>query len=141
MTIDGAGNLFGTAVGGGTGGNGVVWEIPESTLKAGKPWLSDIVSFNYTNGGSVSSGVTMDGTGNLFGTAFVGGSGKYGVVWEVSASSIKAGKPAITVLADFNFSNGAYPMSKVTLDAAGDLFGTTSDGGTSKSGVVWEIAK
>jgi uncharacterized repeat protein (TIGR03803 family) len=55
--------------------------------------------------------------------------------------------PELTTLVSFDGTNGAYPNSVLIADAHGDLFGTTSNGGTSAGpnnggyGTVFEIAK
>jgi hypothetical protein len=45
-----------------------------------------------------------------------------------------------TSLHDFTgVADGAYPISNVTIDTDGTLYGTTSQGGSSGDGVVWMI--
>src|SRR5208282_3087393 len=46
-----------------------------------------------------------------------------------------------TTLASFNNTDGAYPLAALIIDAAGDLFGTTYNGGANNNGTVFEIAK
>jgi uncharacterized repeat protein (TIGR03803 family) len=139
VTIDSAGNVYGTASRGGSNGYGVVWEIPASTIHAKKPWLSVIATFIGGNGIYPMAGVTIDATGNLWGTAEFGGSDSYGVVWEIPASTIHAKKPWLSVIATFILSNGAYPQAGVTVDRFGNLYGTAYEGGSDNRGVVWEI--
>jgi uncharacterized repeat protein (TIGR03803 family) len=45
----------------------------------------------------------------------------------------------LTTLASFNDANGEYPQGGLIADAAGDLFGTTSQGGANGDGTVFEI--
>jgi uncharacterized repeat protein (TIGR03803 family) len=40
----------------------------------------------------------------------------------------------------FNGTNGSEPFGGVTLDAAGNLYGTTNNGGANNDGTVWQIA-
>ena len=49
---------------------------------------------------------------------------------------------SLKTLVSFNFADGATPVAALITDAAGDLFGTTSNGGaaTTASGAVFEIA-
>ncbi len=47
---------------------------------------------------------------------------------------------AITTLASFNNTNGAYPYAGLVEDGSGDLFGATSEGGASNDGTVFEVA-
>ncbi len=46
-----------------------------------------------------------------------------------------------TTLVSFNGTDGAAPLAGLTADAKGDLFGSTSQGGTNGDGTVFEIAK
>jgi uncharacterized repeat protein (TIGR03803 family) len=128
---DSSGNLFGTATYGGAYGYGTVFEIVQ-----GSGTITALASFDSTNGSQPYGGLVEDTSGNLFGTTFGGGpTADYGTVFEV-----KKGSGAITTLAAFNGSNGANPEASLIEDASGDLFGTTSGGGTSNDGTVFEIA-
>jgi uncharacterized repeat protein (TIGR03803 family) len=57
-------------------------------------------------------------------------------VFEVSKATGE-----LTTLATFTGANGKNPYGGLVIDAAGDLFGTTSAGGADKDGTVFEIAK
>jgi uncharacterized repeat protein (TIGR03803 family) len=128
---DSGGNLFGTATYGGASGYGTVFEIVQ-----GSGTVSALASFDSTNGTQPFGGLVEDSSGNLFGTTYGGGpTADYGTVFEV-----KKGSSAITTLAAFNGTNGANPRASLIEDASGDLFGTTSAGGTSSDGTVFEIA-
>src|SRR5277367_78226 len=84
--------------------------------------------------------LTSDGTGNFYGTTHSGGqSGTYGAVFELSPNG-KGGWNE-TVLHSFTLgSDGAYPVfSPVVFDSAGNLYGTTEDGGAGY-GVVFELS-
>ena len=48
---------------------------------------------------------------------------------------------APTILVSFTGADGDYPEGSLIADAAGDLFGTTADGGADNAGAVFEIAK
>jgi uncharacterized repeat protein (TIGR03803 family) len=47
----------------------------------------------------------------------------------------------INVLVSFNGTDGSQPFGELIADAAGNLFGTTKDGGTSNKGTVFEVTK
>jgi uncharacterized repeat protein (TIGR03803 family) len=65
-----------------------------------------------------------DSAGNLYGTTFYGGTTGYGAFFKLDT----AGK--LTVLHSFNDApDGAHPIGGLVLDKAGNLYGTTSDGG------------
>lgn len=128
LAIDAHGNLFGTTFAGGdSNGDGTVFEVA-----AGTDAITTLASFDGNNG-SGPTGVTLDASGNLFGTTESGGSGS-GTVFEVALGSF-----AITTLGSFNGNNGSQPQAGVTLDAHGDILGTTFSGGASNSGTAFEI--
>ena len=82
--------------------------------------------------------LVMDGAGNLYGVANSIGSNQRGFVFELSPS---LGGWTYTVLHEFSVSGheGKFPVGGVVLDAAGNLYGTASAGGTYDKGTVWEI--
>jgi uncharacterized repeat protein (TIGR03803 family) len=131
LTLDANGDLFGTTQGSGSDDNGTVFEI-----KAGTTTPITLYSFTGTgnDGAGPDAGVTLDANGDLFGTTFSGGTDGFGTVFE-----IKAGTTIATTLCSFTYNDGAYPVAAVTLDANGDLFGTTTEGGTDSDGTVFEI--
>src|SRR5438309_422059 len=70
LARDSAGNLYGTSVQGGLYGSGTVFQVT--------PAGEHIVLYNFTganDGGEPYKGVTLDASGNLYGTAVTGGSG------------------------------------------------------------------
>jgi uncharacterized repeat protein (TIGR03803 family) len=117
---DGAGNLYGTTEYGGTnGGYGTVFKL------SAKGKLTLLHSFAGTpDGQNPYSRLIRDPAGNLYGTTFYGGTLGYGSVFMLDP----AGK--LTILHSFNDSpDGAHPIAGLILDKAGNLYGTTSDGG------------
>ncbi len=129
VALDSQGNLFGTTESGGTTGDGTVFEIAKGSSSP-----TTVASFDGTDGANPVAGVALDSQGNLYGTTVYGGSGQVGTVWE-----IVKGSDTITTLGTFDGTNGARPRGGVVVDAQGNLFGTTSAGGSANSGTVWEI--
>ena len=133
VTVDNSGNLFGTASATTTSGSGpgVVWEI-SSTLG-----YQVIHAFGSSGDGSLpNGGVTLDSSGNLYGTASQGGGTGGGVIWTLTTDG------QYSILHTFGSGNdGVMPLSSVTFDAAGNMFGTAFHGGTfgPTYGVVWEL--
>jgi uncharacterized repeat protein (TIGR03803 family) len=84
LVLDASGNLYGTTYFGGASGNGTVFELSLSR--------KETVLHNFTggsDGGSPWAGLTMDDSGNFYGTAEVGGTACYtrytcGTVFEIS---------------------------------------------------------
>lgn len=126
---DAQGALYGTTIqGGGSCGCGVVFKID----KAGK----ETVLYSFTGGADGAfplGGLVRDSEGNLYGTASrdgdmsCGGGAGCGTVFQLD----KTGK--MTVLHTFSGLDGEYPQASLVLDPAGDLYGTTSYGGTGTS--------
>jgi len=146
LLIDAAGNLFGTTYAGGTSGYGTVFEIAKTSgTYSSTPTI--LANFNFTNGANPTAGLVADAQGDLFGTTEGGGSAVDGfVTYEGEGTVFEIAKQAggygpLTTLADFNLADGGMPDGKLLVDAAGNLFGTTSAGGLSQQGTVFEIAK
>jgi len=84
----------------------------------------------YVNGGNIEHGVTLDATGNLYGTTMNGGPLDYGVVFKLTKQP--DGTWAESVLHFFQGgSEGRGPVSGVTFDKNGNLYGATVAGGVS----------
>ncbi|HWY22916.1 MAG TPA: choice-of-anchor tandem repeat GloVer-containing protein [Candidatus Acidoferrum sp.] len=148
LTFDSAGNLWGTAIAGGTSGEGEVFEL---TPAAGGGWtFNSIFGFStWTSGRSPNGPVVFDSAGNVYGTTMNGGTNfgcdagqACGNVFELSPTS---GGWVETVLYSFTGGvDGGVPIGNLAIDAAGNLYGTTSNGGRCKSsfgcGVVYELS-
>jgi len=132
LILDDSGNLYGTTLGGGQNGNGVVFELAPS----GGGWTySQLYSFASCNS---HAGVARDTAGNLYGVCYVGGTYEDGWVYELTNCSESC---TLVDLHDFQSrTDGANPVGSPVLDANGNLYGTTLDGGASGNGTVWEIA-
>jgi hypothetical protein len=102
--------------------------------------LTTLVNFNNTDGGFPDAGLIADANGNLFGTTVGGGVTGYGTVFELAKTSTGYAA-APTTLVSFNSTDGANPYAGLIADANGNLFGTTSSGGVSGNGTVFELAK
>jgi uncharacterized repeat protein (TIGR03803 family) len=95
---------------------------------------------NGSDGKFPESGVIMAPAGNLYGTTLQGGTycSGCGIVYELSPS--ESGNWTETVLHNFNGDDGSEPWDSPILDAAGNLYGTTSEGGTYSEGTVFELS-
>jgi len=80
----------------------------------------------------------FDKAGNLYGTTNAGPSNGYGAVYELSPDG--KGNWNLTVLHQFTGgSDGAGPGSGLVFDKSGNLYGTTTVGGSSNNGTVYEL--
>jgi len=140
LTFDRAGNLYGTATGGGhtasnciSGGCGTVFKL---TRRNGSWIFSPLYSFQG-NGDAANpfSGVTIAPDGSLYGTTTLGGTFGYGTVYNLRpAPRFSANVLAQwdeTVLYEFGGSGaGGYPgFGSLIFDPAGNIYGTAEIGG------------
>ena len=122
VILDGAGNLYGTAEAGGAG-HGLVYQVNA----AGQ----ETVLYNFTggaDGANPKAALARDAAGNLYGTTEHGGNDNGdGVVFKLDTTGHE------TVLHTFTGgADGSRPFTGVTLDAAGNLYGTTPYGGSNR---------
>ncbi len=136
LIFDTAGNLYGTTFEGGIHNGGTVFEL---TPDGGGDW-SEKVLHNFGNGadGTTPFASLIDAAGNLYGTTTGGGLHGAGTAFELSPQ--EGGSWTETVLHSFgNSTDGAYPYSGLIFDRAGNLYGTTWEGGIHAAGTVFEI--
>lgn len=142
LVSDAAGNLYGTTA-------GVGFISPTSydwgtafQVASGTRTLSTLVKFNfYTSGANPQAGLVSDAAGNLYGVTESGPenntypAGAWGTVYQVAA-----GTHAFSTLAVFDHTHGSAPSGAMIVDAAGNLYGTTAQGGANNVGTVFEVA-
>jgi uncharacterized repeat protein (TIGR03803 family) len=134
---DSSGNLYGTTSAGGTHAGGTVFElVPQSGGGYAERVLYSFLK-NGTDGNTPIGGLIIDSGGNLYGTTQNGGSGNHGTVFELSPSTGRTWTE--TILWTFDGTNGANPRGGVVFDSAGNLYGTTENGGQFKFGTVFEL--
>ncbi len=141
--LDQAGNLYGTTYNGGPNNYGTAYKL--SPGKKGK-WTERIL-----HSGSPSyepfAGIVFDADGNIYGTSGLGG-GQYGLGLIYKLVPI-VGKSSYSEkdLWSFSARDGAIPQGSLILDSAGNLYGTTTCGGStfqtsgcSGYGVAFEVS-
>jgi uncharacterized repeat protein (TIGR03803 family) len=144
LIFDQSGNLFGTTPYGGQYGatSGTVFElIPQSDGS----WEEDIIhNFHGAakDGTFPVAGLVFDAKGNLYGTTNFGGSHSAGTVFKLAPGG--AGTWAEEVIynfgSEFQAADGNEPLAGLVLDHDGNLYGTTSRGGSYGAGTVFAIA-
>ena len=136
VIFDGKGNLYGTTSRGGSGGGTVFTLIPIAGVK----WkLKTLHKFHGTTGGTPSAGLIFDLAGNLYGTSAEGGTQQLGTVFEMIPGT--NGTWTFKTIHSFsaNGHDGTTPLAPVTMDASGNLYGTTYLGGANRDGIVFEL--
>lgn len=149
LTIDDAGDLYGTTLTGGLGAsgadNGTVFELTRH-MASGK-WSEHVLyafcsMSNCADGNFPNAGVIRDAKGNIYGTTTSGGQNGGGAVFKLSQNATTK-KWTEQVLYNFcsveNCADGAGSVAVLALDKSGNLFGTTQVGGAG-SGVVFKLA-
>ena len=137
LILDPAGNLYGVTTVGGANGKGVVFEI---TRTATGPRLIPLYAFKDQPDGALPyGGLIFDKTGNLYGTTYYAGVHDFGTVYKLTHSN---GAWTEKVLYSFKGgTDGSSPISTLVSDALGNLYGTSSEGGTSCAcGVIFELS-
>jgi len=138
LILDRAGNLYGVTTVGGANGKGVAFEINHASTG----WtLLPLYAFQDQPDGALPyGGLIFDGGGNLYGTTYYAGAHDVGTVYRLTHFN-GAWKESIL----YNFKggvDGSSPISTLVSDSAGNLYGTTSDGGTGCAcGVIFQLAR
>ena len=133
VIFDRQGNLFGTACGGPNGAS-TVYELEPSS----GGWTYNLV-YGFSGYAGPRDAPTMDASGNIFLTDLNSGPEQAGSVYKLTPAD---GGWTSTDLYDFNGADtGAAPFGNVVLDANGDVYGTTTLGGTHNLGIVFEITQ
>jgi uncharacterized repeat protein (TIGR03803 family) len=142
LLLDSSGNLYGTTDGGGKYVDqcscGTVFKL---TPGAHGKWKETILhSFEQGPGGAApSAGVVMDKAGNLYGVTGAGGDPNCdcGVIYKLAPGN--NGQWEYTVLHRFQGYDGEAPGANLIFDDKGNLYGTTTTGGTYGGGVAFEF--
>ena len=138
VTLDSAGNLYGTAVTGGSGscegGCGVVYKL----TKSGGTWTQTVIhAFTGADGSGPGSRVTLDGRGNVYGMAPTGGADGLGTIYQLHPRS--NGRWAFRVIHDFTGgSDGSSGSAGKMVFRGGSLYGAATTGGAGY-GTVFEL--
>ena len=129
------GRLFGAATVGGLYGSGVVFELTPTAV--GEWDFRALYSFHGLPDGSFPYGALLRASGKIYGTTYYGGKNGIGAVYELSPRRV--GEWDGRVIYSFQpGSDGNCPISNLVRDAAGNLYGTTSEGGLGR-GTIFKL--
>jgi uncharacterized repeat protein (TIGR03803 family) len=135
--MDASGNLYGTTLVGGAHGAGEVFELSPSV---GGSWTETVI-YSFTGGldgaNPAYADVIFDAAGNLYGTTAGGGAFNLGTVFELTPT--ESGWSESVLYSFGGGADGANPNAGLVFDEEGDLYGTTSSGGYSSAGTVFEL--
>jgi uncharacterized repeat protein (TIGR03803 family) len=147
LLADAAGNFYGTTSEGGgsrtcaTGCGTVFTLMPNLDGTYSESILHSFAG--GSDGQTPYAGLIADAAGNLYGTTYAGGiivggfpdgcGGWCGTMFMLTP------KGTLAVLHSFNYSDGANPQSALMADAVGNLYGTTSRGGSNNDGTVFKL--
>jgi uncharacterized repeat protein (TIGR03803 family) len=155
VTIDHAGNLYGTAYAGGIG-YGTVYKLTHK----GSGWvLSPLYSFRgkgANDGAGPESSLVIAKDGSLYGTTLSGGGNQdpdcqvadgykgCGTIFNLRPPPTRPATPLTpwveNQIYQFTFDpDGAYPGNNIAMDSVGNLYGTGENGGYT-FGAVWELS-
>ena len=129
LAQDGIGNLYGTTNRGGAFNFGTLFKLDK--------FGNEVVlhSFRLSPDGAYPyAAVILDSAGSLYGTTNGGGAFNSGTVFKLAAMYTE------NVVHSFNgTTDGAYPISALTLDPTGSLFGTANQGGSGQEGTIFKL--
>ena len=133
------GNFYGTTTRGGTNDGGTVFKITsQGTLTT----VCQFATNNTSNGYWPSAGLVQGSDGNFYGTTpwggltnLVSGYPGYGTVFKITSQG------TLTTLHPFgaNPTDGKGPAAGLVQGSDGNLYGTTSEGGTNNAGTVFRL--
>lgn len=135
------GLLYGTTMLGGTGSRGTTFKITTDGTFTTLYSFPSLSAFNdngqaiNATGANPRAGLLLGADGNFYGSAYQGGTGGWGTIFRMTPAG------AVTVVHSFTgpLAGGGYPLSSVSQDAAGNLYGTTEMGGGLHRGTAWRI--
>jgi len=128
-------NLYGTTLAGGASYDGAIFKIsPSGTLTTLYSFCSQA---DCEDGSNPQAGLLEATDGDFYGTTSAGGANESGTVYKITP------RGTLTTLYSFcpesNCANGAIPEAGLVQAANGDLYGTTSEGGSNGGGTVFKI--
>lgn len=146
VMLDRGANLYGPTSRGGSYDWGAVYRV-SPPKKKGQGWTETVLySFDANNGIAVPFGpMTFDSSGNLYGTAAIGGGFDCGGVFELSPPARKGKDWTYATLYVFTGGTdgcyqGGFGDGNLVVDHSGNLYGTTPEGGDAQGGTVFRLS-
>ena len=143
LTMDLSGNLYGITSAGGANLYGVAFKLSQ---QEGQKQLSESVIYDFCGGCIVQSGLSIDQSGNLFGSSWTGGNSPEctfdsgcGFIFEIAPSGTESVVYDFCSLSGCADGEGPFSQGGILVDNAGDLYGTTHFGGDNGQGVLFRL--
>ncbi len=130
LAFDGAGNIYGTTPYGGPDYAGTIFRLDAVTHT-----VTTAYTFEYPGMGTIPwAGLTYGADGNFYGVGGAGGIYGAGTIYKFDPTSND-----LIALYNFAYDDGRSPMGELLVDAAGNIFGTTNEGGPENFGSVFRL--
>ena len=136
VVFDSQANLYGTTVRGGSQSKGTVYELTHS----GPGWMISKQHDIGTEGNSPYAGVILDQLGNVYGATSLGGPGNGGTIFQLVTAGGEWNSNTIGMFSPPG-GQGLGAFSSLTMDTAGNLYGTTGTDGAHGYGSVFKLAQ
>jgi uncharacterized repeat protein (TIGR03803 family) len=122
------GNFYGTTIAGGVNNAGTIFRLSPANA------LSVLHSFTGSKGSNAFGGLIEADDGVLYGTTAFGGTSNYGTIFKITTNGTFA-----TIYSFSGDYDGAYPHGELLRGSDGNLYGTTTEGGTNNLGTVFKM--
>lgn len=136
--LDTVGNIYGTTEAGGGRNMGVIYALHQS----GSAWnLRVLHTFRGgTDGANPLSGVIFGPGHSLYGTTSIGGSANCGIAYQLVRNSTGAWSETILHTFQGILQNDGENPNGLLADGHGNLYGTTTGGGTDNPGTIFKMS-
>jgi len=140
---DAAGNLYGTTEFGGANNNGTVFKLDGTGHETVLYSFCSVGGTNCKDGSRPVAGLIQDTAGNLYGTTEYGGANSVngGTAFKVDNTGRETVLYSFCAEGGSKCTDGEEPVAGLIQDAAGNLYGTTWEGGTNGDGTVFKLAR
>jgi hypothetical protein len=140
LVVDATGTIYGTTLYGGNGSFGVLYSF---FLNSKGKWTENVLRTfaSKSDCGNPIWGLSADQAGNLYCSSGPNYGNKWGVLFKFSPNA--KGKLVGKSIYGFGRPDGgdpSYPVGTVLVDSTGNIYGTSSFGGTGGVGTVYELA-
>ena len=141
LTANSSGQLFGTGSVGGLHDAGAIFRLTPPP-KGKTAWKAEnIFNFGGRTGGGPATTLAIDSAGNFYGALNDGGANGQGEIFELSPPADGGADWSEQILHSFGGQgDGEHLNDAMILDKAGNVYGTTFDGGAYNFGIAYELS-